>query len=135
MSGLTDLDHRFDRFLYAPICERNEITVSVLSALTRQDIDPWQLAAQLTRLPKAQAVKCLASIVEESDTRRWSRSEANEVAARLVEFLPSQNNSELIAFSMETLKEQLVIWITFGIFWGMLVVYARTPQGNGKQLQ
>jgi hypothetical protein len=128
MSGLTDLDHRFDRFLYAPICERNEITVSVLSALTRQDIDPWQLAAQLTRLPKAQAVKCLASIVEESDTRRWSRSEANEVAARLVEFLPSQNNSELIAFSMETLKEQLVIWITFGIFWGMLVVYARTPQ-------
>src|SRR3954452_20084748 len=98
MSGLTNLDHRFDRFLYAPICEHDEITVSVLSALTRQDIDPWQLAAQLTRLPKAQAVKCLASIIEESDATRWSGSEANEVAARLVEFLPSQNHSKMVGF-------------------------------------
>jgi hypothetical protein len=128
MSGLTNLDPRFDRFLYAPICERDEITVSVLSALTRQDIDPWQLAAQLTRLPKAQAVKSLATIVEESDCRRWSRSDASEVAARLIEFLPSQNNSELAGFSMKSLKDHLVIWVTFGIFWGMLALYARTPQ-------
>ena len=128
MSGLTTLDPRFDRFLYASLCDRDEITVSVLSTLTRQDIDPWQLAAQLTRLPKAQAVKSLASIVEKSDSRRWSRSEANEVAARLVEFLPSKNNSELARFSMKSLKDHLMVWVTFGIFWGMLALYARTPQ-------
>jgi hypothetical protein len=120
------LDPRFDRFLYAPLCERDDITVSVLSTLTRQDIDPWRLAAQLTRLPKAQAVKSLASIMEDSDCRKWSHSEANEVATRLVEFLPSQN--KLAGFSLESLKEQLVMWVTFGLFWGMLALYARTPQ-------
>ena len=128
MSGLTNLDARFDRFLYAPLCERDDIKVSVLSALTRQDIDPWELAAQLTRLPKAQAVKSLASIMEELDCRKWSHSEANEVATRLVEFLPSRNNSDLARFSMKSLKEHLVVWVTFGIFWGMLALYARTPQ-------
>jgi hypothetical protein len=122
------LDPRFDRFLYAPLCERDDITVSVLSTLTRQDIDPWRLAAQLTRLPKAQAVKSLASIMEDSDCRKWSHSEANEVATRLVEFLPSQNKLELAGFSLESLKEQLVMWVTFGLFWGMLALYARTPQ-------
>ena len=62
---------QFDRFLYAPLCKHDEMTVSVLSALTRQNIDPWQLAARLTQLPKTQRVKMLASIVEESGSRRW----------------------------------------------------------------
>jgi hypothetical protein len=59
MTGFSSLDPQFDRFLYAPLCEQDEMTVSVLSALTRQSVDPWQLAAQLTQLSKAQAVKTL----------------------------------------------------------------------------
>ena len=71
MTGFPSLDPQFDRFLYAPLCKHDEMTVSVLSALTRQNTDPWQLAARLTQLPKTQRVKMLASIVEESGSRRW----------------------------------------------------------------
>jgi hypothetical protein len=40
-------------FLYAPIgSENNGMTLSVLSALTRLNIDPWDEAAQLCELPK-----------------------------------------------------------------------------------
>jgi hypothetical protein len=128
MDELTKLDPRFDRFLYAPLCERDEITVSVLSALTRQNIDPWQFADCLTRLPKAQAAKSLACIVEASSGTERSPSEANEIAVRLIEFLPSQKNSSLAPASTESLRAHLAIWVMYGIFWGTLAVYAGTSQ-------
>jgi|SRR6266480_6316308 len=104
MTGFPSLDPQFDRFLYAPLCEHDEMMVSVLSALARQNIDPWQLAARLTQLPKAQAVKMLASIVEESGSRRWSPSEANEVAVRLIGLLPSQNSLSLVPLQWRVSK-------------------------------
>jgi hypothetical protein len=128
MNGLSKLDPRFDRFLYAPLCQRDESTVSVLSALARQNIDPWDFADCLARLPKAQAVKSFASVMEESNGTGLSPSEANEVAVRLIEYLPSQRNSSLASASMESLRGHLAIWVMYGIFWGTLVVYARTSQ-------
>jgi hypothetical protein len=132
MTGFPNLDPQFDRFLYAELCQRDEMTVSVLSALTRQNIDPWQLAARLTQLPKAQAVTMLASIVQESDRGRWSPSKAHEAAVRLIELLPSQNHFSLAAPSMESLKGYLMIWLLYGIFWGALALYAGNPQQTGK---
>ena len=132
MTGFPSLDPQFDRFLYAELCEHDEMTVSVLSTLTRQNIDPWQLADRLTQLPKAQAVKMLASIVQESDHGRWSPSGANEVAVRLIELLPSQNHFGMAAPSMGNLKGYLMIWLLYGIFWGTLALYTGYPQQTGK---
>lgn len=133
MTGFPSLDPQFDRFLYASLCEHDEMTVSVLSALTRQGIDPWQLAAQLTQLSKAQAVRMLASIVEKSDRGRWTPSEANEAAVRLIELLPSQNTFGLASPSMESLKGHLMIWwLLYGILWATLALYAGNPQQTGK---
>jgi hypothetical protein len=132
MTGLQTLDPQFDRFLYAPLCEQDEMTLSVLSALTRQNIDPWQLAARLSQLPKAQAVKTLAPIVQESDCGRWSPSDANETAVRLIGLLPSQTNFSSTPPSMQTLKGYLMIWVLHGIFWGALALYAGNPQQTGK---
>ncbi|MDF2117845.1 hypothetical protein PY365_19885 [Roseiarcaceae bacterium H3SJ34-1] len=43
---------KFDDFLFAPVGEdRNGMIVSLLSALARLDIDPWEEAAELARLP------------------------------------------------------------------------------------
>jgi hypothetical protein len=42
----------FDDFLYAPIVEGgNGMVLSVLSALARVNVDPWDEAARLARLP------------------------------------------------------------------------------------
>ena len=43
-------DLAYERFLYASICEQNNGTqVTVLSALVRADIDPWEEASRLAR--------------------------------------------------------------------------------------
>ena len=54
----------FDDFLFAPIVEdRNDMPLSVLSALARLDIDPWQEADKLARLPGETATQRLASLI------------------------------------------------------------------------
>ena len=58
------LGSEFDDFLFAPIGEdRNGMLLSVLSALARLDLDPWQEAAKLAGLPGETAIQRLASLI------------------------------------------------------------------------
>jgi hypothetical protein len=51
-ASVSHLGSEFDNFLFASIGEsRNGMLLSVLSALARLDLDPWQEAAELARLP------------------------------------------------------------------------------------
>jgi hypothetical protein len=51
-ASVSILGTEFDDFLFAPIGEdRNDTPLSVLSVLARLDIDPWQEADKLARLP------------------------------------------------------------------------------------
>jgi len=53
-----------DPFLYAPVGEeRNGMSLSVLSALARLDVDPWQEAATLTKMPAQDATLRLTSLL------------------------------------------------------------------------
>ena len=55
------LGSQFDDFLFAPIGEEeNGMLLSVVSALARLDLDPWQEAASLTGLPVGTATQRLA---------------------------------------------------------------------------
>ena len=53
----------FDNFLHASIgVEGNEMALSVLSALARLNVDPWEEAAELSELPQHTATQRLASL-------------------------------------------------------------------------
>lgn len=55
-TSVSVLGSEFDDFLFAPIGEdKNDMPLSMLSALARLDIDPWQEAAELSRLPEETA--------------------------------------------------------------------------------
>src|SRR5271165_2687878 len=55
----------FDEFLCAPIGEdRNGTMLSVLSALARLDVDPWQEATSLARMPREAAAVRLSALIE-----------------------------------------------------------------------
>jgi len=48
----SDIAAKFGNFLYAPVGEDNNgVLLTVLSALARQNVDPWEEAADLSRLP------------------------------------------------------------------------------------
>jgi hypothetical protein len=89
LAAMRPLDSQFDAFLYAPIFESSsEIPVSVLSALARQNVDPWMEAAELARLPRMTAVAKLTALIASISAGDSGRRDPADNAARLVALLP-----------------------------------------------
>jgi hypothetical protein len=83
------LSSEFDKFLYAPVGEVNDdMPFSVLSALARQNVDPWEEAAELARLSTESAIVRLTSAICSATGGPSTRSDATANAARLVALLP-----------------------------------------------
>jgi hypothetical protein len=81
-------------FLYAPIgSENNGMTLSVLSALTRLNVDPWDEAAQLCELPKHAAAARLGSLIARLPAGSWTHADCQAIAEHLIEFLPHRSSS------------------------------------------
>jgi len=86
------INSEFNAFLFAPVGdEGNGMTLSVMSALSRLDIDPWREAASLSTLSKEKAVEALASLLARLPDARWAAADTREIAARLVTFLPGRD--------------------------------------------
>ncbi|MDD2862312.1 MAG: hypothetical protein PHI71_14790 [Acidiphilium sp.] len=76
----------YNAFLFAPIGEEaSGLKLSVLSALARQNVDPWQEAAALARLSTSAARSRLASTITAA---LGSSIDSDEVAAHLIALLP-----------------------------------------------
>jgi hypothetical protein len=83
------LASEFDSFLFAPIGEeRNGMLLSVLSALARLDVDPWQEAAKLALLPAETATQRLASLITSLPDGSSIDRDPTTIAARLIALLP-----------------------------------------------
>jgi len=83
------LDSEFGAFLYASIGEDQKgMPLSVVSALTRLDIDPWQEAARLSALRAEEAVSALAQTIDRLPEVRREFWDAKRIAAGLIALLP-----------------------------------------------
>src|SRR5271165_6143089 len=102
-ASVSRLESEFDDFLFAPIGEdRNGILLSVLSALARMDVDPWQEAAKLAGLPGAIATQRLASLIAALPDGASAHRDAGTIAARLVALLPRPLRSKTPAGETST---------------------------------
>jgi hypothetical protein len=92
-SAAISLDRsEFDEFLFAPIGEdRNGMLLSVLSALARLDVDPWQEAAKLARLPGRTAVERLTALIAALPDGPSTHLDSGTIAARLIALLPRRS--------------------------------------------
>jgi hypothetical protein len=85
----TVLAPEFDDFLFAPIGEeQNGMLLSVISALARLDLDPWQEAANLAKLPVTTAARRLASLIASLPGSPSTHLDPGTTAARLIAHLP-----------------------------------------------
>lgn len=90
----TAVGAEFDAFLYATIsAERDDEPLSVLSALARRDLDPWDEAARLARLPLEAATLSLATIIPARSESSPLRSDASATAAQLIALLPRHSTN------------------------------------------
>jgi hypothetical protein len=87
----TSLGLAYNPFLFASFGEALAAgPISTVSALARLDIDPWQEAAELTRLPKGVAIQRLALLL--ARLPGWSDAipDSQMAATRLIGLLPGQ---------------------------------------------
>jgi len=89
-ASVTYLTRQFDDFLFARIDEGSNTTpLSVLSMLARLDIDPWEEAAKLARLPRAAAARRLVDFIAATPGAPSAYLNAKTVSDRLLNLLPS----------------------------------------------
>lgn len=93
-ASISYLGSEFDDFLFAPVGEeQNGMPLSVVSALARSDVDPWQEAAQLARLPVEAATQRLASLIAALPEASGPRWDPGTIATRLIGLLPHTSAS------------------------------------------
>ena len=119
----------FDEFLCAPIGEdRNGTMLSVLSALARLDVDPWQEATSLARMPREAAAVRLSALIDALPFEPASAIPSKTSAADLVALLPkgkTPNARPPDSLLAATGFGQTQIVVAFGAFAiMMLVVFA-----------
>jgi hypothetical protein len=82
----------FDNFLFAAVgAERDGIQLSVVSALTRLGLDPWEEAGRLASLGTGEAIEQLARLIAELPGGCRPLVEARELAGSLIERLPKRD--------------------------------------------
>lgn len=87
------LGREFDEFLYASVGDDNNgMPLTVLSALARMDVDPWEEASKLTQLPQASAVTQLATLLGALRNAPVGAVDPARIAAPLIALLPCPRN-------------------------------------------
>jgi hypothetical protein len=95
-ASVSQLGPEFEDFLFAPIgADRNGMLLSVLSALARLDLDPWQEAAKLAGLPGETATRRLESLIAALPDGSSADRDPATIAARLIALLPRQPSPNL----------------------------------------
>jgi hypothetical protein len=93
-NSLSFAGSEFDDFLLAPIDEDNGgMLLSVLSALARLDVDPWEEAARLAELPGETATRKLAALIAALPDGSSACPDPEAIAARLIVLLPRRVGS------------------------------------------
>jgi hypothetical protein len=106
----------FDEFLYAAIgTESNGMALSVLSALARLNINPWEEAAELFELPKDTAAKRLLTLIARSPVRGPAHEACN--CRQLVELSPRRPRPTVS--SKDRIRGPREI-----VHWGILILLA-----------
>jgi hypothetical protein len=83
------LPSTYNDFLYARVGEeKSGALLTVLSVLARQNVDPWEEAADLSRLPRDSAIKRLVSMITASSGGPSTTAELRAIADRVIALLP-----------------------------------------------
>ena len=133
--GASALGSEFDAFLFAPIgWDKNEMALSVVSALARLDVDPWTEAAKLAKLPKPAAESRLAGLLADLPGGPPAHFDPRKGAARLVALLPREAASaslapQIVQTAIAAPKYHIVAFIVLAVlmFSVQYVIASRQP--------
>ena len=114
----------YNAFLFASVGEEKiGLPLTVLTALTRLDIDPWREAARLSDLSRETAARALAAVIARLPEGNWKASDSPEIAARLVCCLPERSVPAVPSPGAERPEaENTKSGVAIGLVWLVLAV-------------
>lgn len=99
-----------DRFLYAEVGEEQEgVCLTMISALVRLGLDPWDEASRLSSLKKPEAAAQLAQSILRLTGTRWLSPEARRIADGLIELLPARAQAREAAADGSRTKHPTIV--------------------------
>ena len=111
------INSEFNDFLFASVGEeKTGLQLTVLSAFTRLDLDPWAEAGRLSELPKEAASRILGATIALLPQGQWKASDLPAIAARLVTSLPRRSAPALQSLRSEYIwsgnsKSGITLWL------------------------
>ena len=128
----------YNAFLFAAVGEEKVgLPLTVLTALSRLGVDPWQEAARLSDLPREKAARSFAVTIAKLPECDWKASDAETIAARLVDWLPARSASPIPSSAARRVRgnmnnSRLTVWLGWGAIFVValfLVIYMQ-PDRN-----
>ena len=100
--------------------------LSVLSALARMNVDPWEEAVRLATLPTPDAQKTLVSTLNLFPGKRQRSEETELLAAQLIALLPKANEAKTaktatVTGTREKRNSYWLVWLCFAIAMSLLL--------------
>jgi hypothetical protein len=128
----------YNAFLFSAVGEdRVGLPLTVLSALSRLGLDPWQEAARLSDLPREAAARAVAATIARLPEGDWKASDAEAIAARLVDCLPAHSVPPIPAMAAGPVRREIKdprrpAWLVWGaaLFAALLLVLYLQPDRN-----
>ena len=128
----------YNAFLFAAVGEESVgLQLTVLTALTRLGVDPWQEAARLSDLPRETAAGLLATTIAKLPEGDWKVSDSHAIAARLVSWLPGRSVPAIPPatsrrIGSEKMNSGLGIWLAWGVLAVALLFLALHLQADNN---
>jgi hypothetical protein len=115
----------FGPFLFSSIGEEeNGMSLTLLSALARLGVDPWEEAARLAALPKSTALGSLVALLGRLPAGQSGVADRTPIARRLVALLPApEATPEGAAHRRADLRRRpRAMWLLWALLAGLLFV-------------
>jgi len=122
-----------DKFLFAAVGDEiNGMPLSVVSALTRLGLDPWEEAGRLSSLSHREAVEQLTRLIAELPGSSRTSGETREIAGGLINLLPKHDASPISApqvqirsrFRTPALPQPSTFWVIFFVLAAAVLISA-----------
>ena len=114
----------YNAFLFAAVGEEKiGMPLTVLTALTRLGIDPWQEAARLADLSKEAALRTLAATIAKLPEGDWKAADSEAIAARLLSWLPGRSTKAVPQVAVKrSLADSVKLGFAPWLVWGALAL-------------
>lgn len=114
----------YNAFLFAAVGEeKTGMPLTVLTALARLGVDPWQEAARLADLSKEAAQRTFAATIAKLPEGDWKASDSEAIARRLLSWLPGRGTKTVPATEVERptgASDKTKSRLAIALFWGGL---------------